>query len=452
MRRRMLVRVDHIGRGPGSEIRRDPGNLGIMNPPIIIAGAGPVGLTLGLLLGQRDIPFVIYEAVDGLRPLGVGINLLPHSVRVLYQLGLEKSLDRLGVRTGALHYYNKFGQKIWAEPRGLDAGYPVPQYSVHRGEFQFVLLDELVRRCGAAVIVHGHRLTDWEETGDGVLARFETAGGEAVAVAGRALVAADGINSSARARLYPQEGHPIYGGRILWRGTTVAEPFLDGRTMFMAGHQDCKFVAYPISTPHAGTCVINWIAELAAPDWRPERQDWSKEVSRDKFAPHFAGWQFGWVDVPGLIAAADQVFEYPLTDRDPLPRWRSGHTTLIGDAAHPMYPIGSNGASQGILDAEALLQALISHPRITDALDGYEAVRRPATAGIVLSNRRNGPEQVMQMAEERAPDGFADIEAVIPRRELQAIADRYKQTAGFSVNAVIDKPTHRATPGSDSPQ
>ncbi len=409
-----------------------------MTPPIVIAGAGPVGLTLGLLLAQRDIPFVIYEAVEGLRPLGVGINLLPHSVRVLHELGLQARLDRLGVRTGALHYYNRFGQKIWSEPRGLDAGYPVPQYSVHRGEFQFLLLDELVRRSGARSVVHGHRLVTWEEAGDGIVAGFETPGGSRVSVPGRALIAADGINSSARARLYPEEGHPIYGGRVLWRGTTVARPFLDGRTMFMAGHQDCKFVAYPISTPHAGTCVINWIAELAAPDWHPERQDWSKEVSREKFAPHFADWHFGWVDVPALIADADRVFEYPLTDRDPLPRWRSGHMTLMGDAAHPMYPIGSNGASQGILDADALVQALTRHQRIADALDDYEAVRRPATAGIVLSNRQNGPEQVMQLAEERAPAGFSDIEDVIPRKELQAIADRYKQTAGFSLGNVSD--------------
>lgn len=407
-----------------------------MTRPVIIAGAGPVGLTLGLLLARRGTPFVIYEAVQRLEPLGVGINLLPHSVRVLHGLGLEDALAGLGISTGALHYYNKLGQKIWAEPRGLAAGYPFPQYSLHRGEFQFVLLEELVRRCGPGVLVQGHRLVRWRTRDDGVQVELETGAGRRVALEGRLLVAADGINSAARARLYPDEGAAIYGGRILWRGTTVSAPFLDGRTMFMAGHQDQKFVAYPISPPHAGRCMVNWVAELAVPDWHPQRQDWSREVDRNRFAPAFADWHFDWVDIPSLIAGADRVYEFPLTDRDPLPRWRDGHMTLMGDAAHPMYPIGSNGASQGILDAECLVEALAAFQRTEDALQHYEDERRPATARIVLSNRQNGPEQVMQLAEERAPDGFRDIEDVIPHAELAAIAERYKQTAGFSVAAV----------------
>ena len=406
-----------------------------MTSPVVIAGGGPVGLVLALLLHARGTPVEVFESVAEPGPLGVGINLLPHSVRVLAALELLPALDDLGIRTSALHYYNRLGQLIWAEPRGLDAGYPFPQYSVHRGRFQLTLLDTVIERLGQAHVHLGHTLKSWQEGNHGIRAEFETPSGEQ-SVAGRCLVAADGINSTARGMLYPDEGPPIYGGRILWRGTTVAPSFLDGRTMFMAGYQDLKFVAYPIARMGDGRSLINWIAERAEPDHRQNVQDWNREVSVEKFRASFADWRFGWVDVPALIDGAERVFEFPLSDRDPLPRWTHGRMTLIGDAAHPMYPIGSNGASQGILDAEALVAVLESGADVEVALTAYEEERRPATANIVLSNRQNGPEQVMQIAEERAPNGFDDIESVIPRKELEAIAARYKATAGFSVEAV----------------
>jgi 2-polyprenyl-6-methoxyphenol hydroxylase-like FAD-dependent oxidoreductase len=406
-----------------------------MSAPIIIAGGGPVGLVLALLLHHRGTPVEVFESVSEPRPLGVGINLLPHSVRVLAALDLMPALDELAIRTSALHYYNKLGQQIWAEPRGIDAGYPFPQYSVHRGRFQLLLLETVRERLGEAHVHLGHTLRSWKDENEGISIHFETPAGERT-VTGRCLAAADGINSTARGVLYPYEGPPIYGGRILWRGTTIAEPFLDGRTMFMAGHQDCKFVAYPIARMEDGRALINWIAERSEPDHRQEVQDWNREVDVEKFRDSFRDWRFGWVDVPELIDGAERVFEFPLSDRDPLPRWTHGRMTLIGDAAHPMYPIGSNGASQGILDSEALVNALENEATLEAALAVYEAERRPATANIVLSNRQNGPEQVMQIAEERAPGGFDDIEEVIPREELEAIASRYKATAGFSVEAV----------------
>jgi 2-polyprenyl-6-methoxyphenol hydroxylase-like FAD-dependent oxidoreductase len=281
-------------------------------------------------------------------------------------------------------------------------------------------------------------LESWRDGPDGITVRLIQTTGVTHEIEGACLVAADGIHSAARRRLYPGEGPPRYSGRILWRGVSEGEPFLDGRTMIMAGHQHQKFVAYPISRMHAehGRSRINWIAELDVPDWVPPRQDWNRQVPVSRFRERFASWRFGWLDIPALIDAAEAVYEYPMVDRDPLPRWTHGRMTLLGDAAHPMYPIGSNGASQAILDAESLANHLASTTDVTDALRAYDDERRPPTASVVLMNRANGPEQVMQLAEERAPGGFTDIHDVIPQDELEEIASRYKQVAGFSVEQV----------------
>jgi 2-polyprenyl-6-methoxyphenol hydroxylase-like FAD-dependent oxidoreductase len=409
--------------------------------PVVIAGGGPGGLTLALCLHQRGIPAVVCEAVSDLKPLGVGINLLPHSVRVLNDLGLSESLDQLAIRTSELRYVNKFGQHIWAEPRGIAAGYAFPQYSIHRGELQLMLLAAVRERLGPDAVQTGCALESWRDSKDGIVVQVRDTSGALRDVAGACLIAADGIGSVARRRLYPGEGPPRYSGRILWRAVTEGAPFLDGRTMIMAGHQHQKFVAYPISRAHAeqGRSLINWIAELDVPDWLPPRQDWNRQVSKERFRERFASWRFGWLDVPALIDGAEAIYEYPMFDRDPLPRWTYGRMTLLGDAAHPMYPIGSNGASQAILDAESIANHLITTADIESALRAYDDERRPATASIVLMNRANGPEQVMQLAEERSPNGFDDIHDVIPALELQEIADRYKQIAGFSIEQVNRK-------------
>jgi 2-polyprenyl-6-methoxyphenol hydroxylase-like FAD-dependent oxidoreductase len=409
-----------------------------MQKPIIIVGAGPVGLTLALLLHRSNIPVEIYEAVEEVKPLGVGINLLPHSVRVLVGLGLKDQLDSIGVRTSALHYYNKWGQQIWAEPRGIEAGYEHPQYSIHRGKFQMMLLAETRKRLGEDTLKTGLKLVNWENTSDGVRVRLQNLANEEIFVQGRCLIAADGINSTARALLYPDEGAPLYGDRILWRGTSITKPFLDGRTMFMAGHPTCKFVAYCIQENYDGmhNSLINWIAELEHPEDPIEMQNWNRKVNIDVFADSFDAWDFGWINIPKIIKQCQAVYEYPLSDRDPLPKWTFGNMTLIGDAAHPMYPIGSNGASQGILDAEKLSDELSSQAMVAQAFDNYELERRPATSNIVLSNRKNGPEQVMQLAEERSPAGFEHVHDIISQAELEEIANRYKQTAGFTIASV----------------
>lgn len=406
---------------------------------IAIAGGGIGGLTLALALHQRGIACTVYEAVPQLRPLGVGVNLLPHSVKELTELGLQEALAATAIETASLTYYNKFGQTIWSEPRGIAAGYPVPQYSIHRGELHMILLDAVLRRLGPERVVLGHQLTGFVNSGQKVQAKFtRLLDNSAVTIEADALVAADGIHSAARKQMWPDEGAPRYGQRVLWRAITEGEPFGDGRSMFMAGHPDVKFVAYPISRKlaEAGRSRINWIAELAVPGDTPARTDWNRQVDISVFAAPFDSWKWDWIDIPALIRGASAVYEFPLIDRDPLPHWRQGRVTLLGDAAHPMYPIGSNGASQAILDVRSLADALAGKGQLEAALDAYEAERLPKTANIVLLNRQNGPEQVMAITEQRAPQGFKHIHDVMPREELEGIAARYKQVAGFTKDQV----------------
>ena len=412
---------------------------------VLIAGGGIGGLTLALSLHQIGISAKVFESVSELKPLGVGINALPHAVRELIELGLLDKLDTSGVRTKELAYFSKHGQPIWSEPRGIEAGYNWPQFSIHRGTLQQILLDTAIERLGKVNILTSHHLSSWTETSTGVRADFidKASGKPAGTHDGRLLIAADGIHSAIREKLYPQEGPPIWNGRILWRGITKADAFLSGRTMIMAGHEILKFVCYPISKqPDAmGQFAINWVAERHMPptyQWR--REDYNRAARLEEFLPWFKDWTFDWLDVPRLIENCPHAYEYPLVDRDPIAQWTFGPVTLMGDAAHPMYPIGSNGASQAILDARVLTREIQAHGPTHAALMAYEAERRPATTDLVMLNRRNGPEQVMQMVEERAPDGYKAVTDVLSRQELEDIAANYKRVAGFQVEGLNAKP------------
>jgi 2-polyprenyl-6-methoxyphenol hydroxylase-like FAD-dependent oxidoreductase len=412
---------------------------------VLIAGGGIGGLTLALSLHQIGVPCRIFESVAELKPLGVGINVLPHAVRELIELGLLDQLDASGVRTSELAYFSKHGKPIWCEPRGIEAGYNWPQFSIHRGTLQQILLDAVTERLGRDNILASHHLRDWTETSSGVRADFiDKASGQPKGHHdGALLIAADGIHSAIREKLYPLEGPPLWNGRILWRGITASDAFLSGRTMIMAGHEILKFVCYPISKqPDSnGKFLINWIAERHMPptyQWRSE--DYNRAANLEEFLPWFRDWRFDWLDVPGLIRNCPHAYEYPLVDRDPIAQWTFGRTTLMGDAAHPMYPIGSNGASQAILDARVLTREILAHGTTTTALSAYEAERRPATTDLVMLNRRNGPEQVMQMVEERAPDGYKVVTDVLSVEELHDIAANYKRVAGFQVEGLNAKP------------
>lgn len=406
---------------------------------ILIAGGGIGGLTAALSLHKAGFDVWVYESTAEIKALGVGINILPHAVRVLTNLGLHDAMAEVAVATSELIYFNKFGQKIWGEPRGMFAGYHWPQFSVHRGAFQMLLLHKVKDVIGADRVLTGHHLQFCENKGEGVSAVFiDKKNDTQVTVEADALIGADGIHSVVRKQFYQVEGIPKFSGIILHRGTTISTPFLSGSSMIMAGSRSKKFVAYAITKPDAdGNQLINWIADLqVAEEENIMVRDWNRRADKEKLLKQFQSWEFPWLDVPSLINNAEAIYEFPMSDRDPLPQWTFGKITLLGDAAHPMYPIGSNGASQAILDAECLADCLQGNDDIESALNEYEAIRRAATSNIVLQNRKMGPEEVMQIVEDRAPNGFDDLHDVISREELDEVSSRYKKIAGFEKEAL----------------
>lgn len=441
-------------------------------PRILIAGAGIGGLSTAIALhsaGFTDIH--IFEAAASLTTLGVGINVQPSAVLILRNWGLLPAMEGIGVETQELNFYNRHGDSILSEPRGKFAGYNVPQFSVHRGEFQQLLLEAVKARLGADRVHLGHALSSWEQVeggGDAITAHFVrrlsskqangSANGHAAAqsqlevpsMTGAVLIAADGINSTARRVLYPDEGPPRFSGRILWRGCTVRKPYLTGASMLWAGHANQKFIAYPIGKRPNGEILVNWIAELRVrgeddPDVTPPPpSDWTRSVEKSVFQGPFEGWRCGGLRmVEDLIMPTAQVFEFPMCDREPVPKWSFGRLTLAGDSAHAMYPIGSNGATQAIIDADTLAGCLVAERDGTGdfvaALAKYEQLRLPPTAKIVYANRANGPDHVLQLAHERAPDGFKHVYDVIPKEELDGVGAAYKAVAGFEKDSVNEK-------------
>ena len=329
----------------------------------LVVGAGVGGLTTALSLHQIGAEVEVFETAEEVRPLGVGINLLPHAVRELSGLGLLEQLQSRSVGPELLLYCTERGQEIWRELRGLAAGYPFPQLSTHRGRLQQVLHEAFVERLGRDRLHLGQRLVRIEGTAARPVAVFPEAEVQADVV-----VAADGIHSAARAQFRPGEGPPLWNGSLMWRGIAAVPPVLDGRTMVWAGHPEQKFVGYPIAEGSDGTQEFNFIAELPRPDSPlATREDWNRRGDVGDFLPQFESWAFGWFDVPTIIRSAPETFLFPMVDRDPLPRWTFGRTTLLGDAAHPMYPIGSNGASQAILDARVLAGCFRRHPEDVDS-------------------------------------------------------------------------------------
>lgn len=410
---------------------------------VIVVGAGIGGLSLALSLHQAGISVRVYEAVRAPAPLGVGINLQPTAVRELTELGLADDLAHIGNTTEHLTYLNRHGQKVWTETRGRAAGYNWPQYSIHRGLLQVMLLRATRERIGQVNVRTGLKLVDFEQDGQKVRMSFSDASsGALMSDEADILVGADGIHSTVRRHFYPTEGQPRFAHQLMWRAAVDAEPFLDGHTMIIAGHFRQRIIVYPIGPgAQPRRLLTNWICQMAVPDNVQPREDWNLRAERETVLAAFGQWHFPWLDMPALIARTPEIYEFPLVDRDPVEGWSFGRVTLIGDAAHPMQPIGSQAGSQAIIDARALTAALMATADPAQALQRYDNERRPAMNDITLRNRQFGPEAALQLAEERAPTGFERIEDVIPREELQAITASFSAAAGLGVEAVNGRPS-----------
>ena len=403
---------------------------------VAIVGAGIGGLTLALCLHRAGIACRVFEQAAEVRPLGVGINILPHATAELRELGVLEALEKVAVTTREAAFFNRFGQLVYAEPAGRFAGHETPQLSIHRGDLQGVLLAAVKERLGADAVVTGHACTGAFDV-DGAhavrLAFRDLAGAALPEVEATLAIGCDGIHSAIRRQLHPQEGPPRWSGVNMWRGVTAHAPFLSGATMVRAGWLTVgKMVIYPIRNDidGEGRQLVNWVAELEAKT--PVERDWNARGKLGDFFAAFADWHFDWLDVAALIEGTESVLAYPMVDQDPLPRWSFGRVSLLGDAAHPMVPRGSNGAGQAILDARGLADSLTARGLTPEALSEYDRVRNAATAKIVLMNRTNPPDAILREVHERSGDKpFERIEDVVPREELARIADAYKQVAGL---------------------
>ncbi|VCU70079.1 3-hydroxybenzoate 6-hydroxylase 1 [Pigmentiphaga humi] len=401
---------------------------------VMIIGGGIGGLTLALSLHRVGIASRVFEAAPQIQAVGVGVSLLPHCTKVLGGLGLNDALADVAVTTTTTSFFNRFGQYVHSEKTGRHAGYEWPQFQVHRGDLQMILLRACQERLGADRIVTGHRCTGFTQGAGSVTAHFaDPSGAPLEPHTADALIACDGLHSVVRKQLHPDEGEPVYSGVNMWRGVTRWKPYFDGATYVRGGWlTPGKMVIYPIrkALDENGLQLINWVAEVTTPKY--ERRDWNRKGRLEDFIDVFDDWHFDWLDVPAMIRAADSLLEFPMVDQDPLPWWTQGRVTLLGDAAHPMVPRGSNGAGQAILDAHAMAEAMAAERDVEQALQRYEAVRRPATTNIVLTNRVMPPDAILKEVYERTNDQpFQLIEDVISHEELMAISDGYKRVAGY---------------------
>lgn len=408
-----------------------------MTRDIAIVGGGICGLALAIHLHRRGIAVQVFEAAPEIRELGVGITLLPHAVRELAALGLEAKIAAAGIENRESAFFNRFGQKLFSEPRGRHAGYPFAEYGIHRGRLHTILFEAATAGLGDRIHLD-HRLNGLEQDATGVALTFETTSSSQPLAGFRAaaVIGCDGINSAVRRRFYPDE-QVAYSGINTWRGVTRRKPILDGRTYLRIGSiKTGKIVVYPVvdGIDGSGDQLINWIAEIQ--NDASARNDWNMPGRREHFLPIYERFRFDWLDVGALIRDAETILEYPMVDRDPVASWSFGRVTLAGDAAHPMYPRGSNGSAQSLIDARVLAEQLaVADP--ASAFAAYEAERRPATTRIVETNRVSPPDVINLKVEELTGDRpFGDLADYISQDELRALSDSYKVIAGFDQERV----------------
>ncbi len=413
---------------------------------VLVAGAGIGGLCTALSLQKVGIQVKVFESVSEIHPLGVGINVLPHASRELIALGLQKELDKFAIRTKSMKYFTRRGKLVISVPCGEYAGYNWPQYSLHRGEFQMMLLKVFKQRAGEDSVVTGHQLADFQQSESSVTASFidpESAkllGQET----GDVLIGSDGLHSVTRKKLYPNEGPPIYSGMVCFRGAVKGSAYLDGESMIICGDKRLRLVSYPISQTlrEQGRSYINWIAAVPFKTDTPQEEDWSKLARPEILLDLYKDWNFDWLDVPGIISLTEQIFEFPVYDRDPLSQWTFGRVCLLGDAAHPLIPVSSSGAVNDIIDGRALAYEMGTTNDPVKGLKAYEDDRLLKANQVVMASRQNGPDEVLEIVKEECPEDAEDISQFVDKERLQTIIDDFKERSGFAIDTLNNLRTY----------
>jgi 2-polyprenyl-6-methoxyphenol hydroxylase-like FAD-dependent oxidoreductase len=374
---------------------------------IAVIGAGIGGLTAAVALRQAGFEVDVYEQAAELTEVGGGINMGPNAARILYRLGLGDALDREAVRPVSVH------QRRWQDGRTLQRAplnplceqlYGAPHLTVHRAD----LLAIIASGFPPERIHLGHRLVGFADKGDHVEAWFANGSRAAADV----LVGADGIHSMVRAALFGDEA-PRFAGCVAYRGLVPVERIAD--LGLELGSQSwvgpgAHLVHYFVSRGR----LLNFVGWTEHDTW--SREDWTDRATIARALAAFEGWH---PQVRRIIAAADTCFVWALFDRDPLPRWSAGRTTLLGDACHPMYPFMAQGAAQAIEDGAALAACLAGGGDPVETLRRYERLRLPRVSRLQEMSRANktrfhlpdGPEQEQRDAEwrraaDRSPDAL----------------------------------------------
>ena len=411
---------------------------------VIIAGGGIGGLTLALTLHQIGVPFLVLEKSRTMRPLGVGINIQPNAVRELFDLGLTSEiLDTIGVSAKEWALVGLNGKEVYTEKRGLDAGYKWPQFAAHRGELLMLLYRTLIERAGAESVMLDAKVVKYLKQPAGeVDVSIRGSDGSRFQISGSLLIGADGIHSAVRAQMHPDQPPIHWGGAIMWRGTVRTKPLRTESSFVGLGTHQHRMVIYPISKPEAdGTVLTNWIAELTIDRNEGWFEDnWFKEVPIESFAHHFEGFRYDWLDVPSMLNESECGYMNPMIDRDPVATWIDGPVALMGDAAHAMYPTGSNGASQAIVDARVIGAAILTQGLTPDALKSYDDQLCKKVSELVLRNRSAGPFGLLDILNDRCGGVFENIEAVISLEERNEFMSKYKTAAGFAIEALNEAP------------
>lgn len=420
-----------------------------MGTRVLIAGGGIGGLTAALSLQRAGIDVIVYEATTEILPLGVGINVLPHASREFIELGLEEELDKFAIRTTAMNYYTCDGNLVISQPCGIHAGYKWPQWSLHRGDLHMMLLRVFKERAGKDKVVTDAALVDFQDNKDsGITVRFEhRKAGNFSTVDCDVLVGADGLHSATRKKLYPNEGKPIYAGIVVYRAAVKSSQYLDGKTMIIVGDKRLRLVAYPVSSDMQRRSdelsLINWIGVLPIDENEAPTEDWSNLSQQEKLRPRYSNWKFDWLNVPELLGAAKDIYEFPVYDRDPLDQWTFGRVTMLGDAAHPLIPVSSSGAVQAIIDGRALAYALATHDDPSEGLQAYEADRLETANATVRASRANGPDEVLEIVKDRCPEGTTNIHDYVSEQELQAVIDEFKEKTGFGIETLNSRRSYQ---------